>query len=140
MPQDWSRANELWLRAGGLGCAVAYCNLGNSYDDGRGVEVDKKKAKHYWELAAMNGDLHARHNLGCVEVDAGNNNRACKHFILSARAGFKMSLDAVKEGFMKGVITKDGYANILRAYHQRHDEMKSDDRDKAASFRQRNAA
>jgi len=29
--------------------------------------MDKKKAKYYWELAAINGDLNARHNLGCME-------------------------------------------------------------------------
>ena len=54
-PQDMAKANELYLRAGELGCHEAYYNLGNSYDDGLGVEMDKKKAKHYYELAAMNG-------------------------------------------------------------------------------------
>ena len=39
---------------------------------------------------------------------------------------------------MKDVITKDEYANTLRAYQQRHDEMKSDDRDKAAALVVRN--
>ena len=130
MQQNWSKANELFLRAGELGCAVAYYNLGNSYDDGRGVEVDKKKAKHYLELAAMNGSVEGRYNLGCGETEAGNIDRAKKHFILSARAGFKKSLDQVKKGYLKGIITKDEYANTLRAYQQRHDEMKSDSRDK----------
>ena len=50
--------------------------------------------------------LHARHNLGCIEVDAGNVHRAYKHFILSARAGYKDSLDAVKEGFIHGLVPK----------------------------------
>ena len=55
--QDWSKANELYLRAGELGCAEGYCNLGFSYDKGRGMEMDKKKARHFYELAAMNGDI-----------------------------------------------------------------------------------
>ena len=93
--------------------------------------MDKKKAKHYYELAAMNGNVEARHNLGCMEVDADNIARAKKHYILAARAGHTESLDRVKEGFMGGIITKDEYANTLRAYHQRRNEMKSDDRDKA---------
>ena len=46
VPQDHRMANELYLRAGELGCADAYCNLGNSYLIGEGVEVDMKKAKH----------------------------------------------------------------------------------------------
>ena len=131
--QDLTKANELFLRAGELGCAEAYCDLGFAYDNGRGVDVDKKKAKHYYELAAMNGDVYARHNLGCLEERAGNVHRTYKHYILAARAGFKDSLDQVKTGFMRGYVNKDEYANTLRAYQQRHDETKSDDRDKAGS-------
>ena len=136
MPQDYEKANELLLKAGELGCHEAYHNLGNSYINGRGVEVDMKKAKHYWELAAVKGDIRARHTLGCMEFQAGNEHRAYMHFILSARAGYKLSLDAVKAGFMDGIVTKDDYASTLRAYQQRHDEMKSDDRDKAEAFYQ----
>ena len=131
MPLDITKANELYLGAGELGCAKAYCILGSSYYNGRGVEMDKKKAKYYYELAAMNGNAQARHNLGITEGKAGNYHRAYKHFILAAKAGFKESLERVKEGFMHGVITKDEYANTLRAYQQQHDEMKSDDRDRA---------
>ena len=133
MPHDTAKANELWLRAGQLGCMEAYCNLGLSYESGRGVEADKKKAKHFYELAAMNGDVHARHNLGCVEVDAGNEHRAYKHFILAARAGHKESLHQVKVGFKYGIVTEDECANTLRAYQIRQDEMKSYGRDKAES-------
>ena len=134
MPQDLAKANELYLRGGELGCAESYYNLGNCYRNGEGVEVDKKKAKHYSELAAMNGSLYARHNLGCFELEAGNYHRAMKHFILAAKAGFKDSLDNVKEGFMNGLITKDEYANTLRAHQQRVSEMKSDMRDEAEKF------
>ena len=137
MPQDLTKANELYLRGGELGCADAYYNLGDSYYNGEGVEVDKKKAKHFYELAAMNGDVHARHNLGCMEVEVGNYRRAMKHFILAAKAGNKKSLGNVKDGYMNGIVTKDEYANTLRAYQKRHDEMKSDDRDKAEVLYQR---
>ena len=134
VPQDMTKANELYLRAGELGYSEAYCNLGNSYNNGDGVEMDKKKAKHYWELAAMNGDVKARHNLGCEEGRAGNMDRAKKHFILAAKAGFKKSLDVVKQGYMNGIVTKDEYANVLRAYQQRHDEMISEARNKFRAF------
>ena len=36
------------------------------------VEVDKKKAKHYYEQAAMIGSVTARYNLGRSEGKAGN--------------------------------------------------------------------
>ena len=84
----WAKANELLLKAGDLGCNEAYNNLGNSYYNGHGVEVDKKKAKHYYELAAINGSVQARHNLGAEDYNAGNYQRAFKHFIISSRAGY----------------------------------------------------
>ena len=104
MPQDLAKANEFYLKAGELGCAEAYPR---SYYDGRAVEVDKKKAKYYYELAAINGDIKARHNLGCMEGTAGNYHRAFKHLILAAKAGDKDSLDKVKEGFTEGFVTKE---------------------------------
>ena len=134
VPRDMTKANELYQRAGELGCSEAYSNLGNLYDNGDGVEVDKKKAKHFYELAAMNGDVDARHNLGCDEVDAGNYHRAMKHYIISAKAGNKKSLDIFKGGFMNGFVTKDEYANTLRAYQKIQNEMKSDMRTKAAAI------
>ena len=133
LPQDWAKANESWLKAGELGCADAYYNLGIGYKYGDGVEIDMKKAKHYYELAAMNGSVKARYGLGDMEGKAGNLCRAVKHFLIAARAGHTMSLDVVKGGYMDGFVTKDQYANTLRAYQKSQDEMKSDMRDIAAA-------
>ena len=132
LQQDMARANELYLKAGEIGCAGAYYNLGQSYNEGMVVTIDKKKAKHFYELAAMNGHIKARHNLGATEYNIGNYDRACKHYILAARAGYALSLDGVKHGYIKeGRVTKEEYANTLRAYQKSQDEMKSDARDKA---------
>ena len=134
LPQDYQKVNELWFKAGELGCARGYYNLGQGFRMGIGVEeADTKKAKHYYELAAMAGDKDARHNLACDEGQAGNYHRAMKHFIIAARAGHELSFDAVKKGFMRGFVGKDDYANTLRAYHERQKEMKSNERDKAAA-------
>ena len=42
------------------------------------VEIDKQKARHCWELAAMNGSVTARYNLGYIEVQTDNLQRAYK--------------------------------------------------------------
>ena len=136
LTQDWAKANELCRKAGELGCAEAYSRLGYSFSNGMGVEASIKKAKHYWELAALKGDLEARYNLGCVEGQAGNEHRAYKHYIIAAKSGYTPSLDRVKKGFMDGDVTKDEYESTLRAYHERQTEMKSDMRDDAAAFRE----
>jgi len=128
----------LYLKAGELGCPGAYFNLGQAYNEGRrGLEVDNKKTKYYWELAAMSGYVPARHNLGCLDGQAGNERRAMKHYIIAAKAGDEKSLNAVKIGFMnmKGLVTKDEYASTLRAYHERQKEMKNNERDIAALVR-----
>ena len=138
LQQDYQKTNELLLKAGELGCAKGYNKLGNAYSFGRGVERDDKQAKYYWELAAMGGYVNARHNLGCVEYEAGNRHRAFKHWILAARAGCKESLDNVKKCFAAGRITKDGYASIMRAYQKSRDDVKSDARDKIARIIQEN--
>ena len=135
MPQDRAKANDLLLKAGELGCAEAYYNLGNSYREGMGVDINTKKAKHYYELAAMNGDVDARYNLGCLEGNAGNHHRAMKHLLITARAGHKLSLDNVKEGYIARDVTKEEYANTLREYQNSQDEMKSEARDKALAAR-----
>ena len=135
LPQDMAKANELYLKAGELGCASGYYNFGFSYQyGGNGVEVDKEKVKYYWELAAMNRDVTARHNLGVLEEGAGNDQRAFKHYILAASAGHPESLAVVKEGFMKGHVTKDEYKSTLRAYHECQTEMKSEARDAAKTL------
>ena len=133
MPQDYQKANELNLKAGELGCAQGYFSLGISYRDGRGVEVDTKKAKHFYELAAMNGHIIARHNLGVLENEAGNTQRALRHWILAAKAGDEEALDAAKQGFQFGFMSKDEYASTLRAHQKIRDEMRSDMREKAAA-------
>lgn len=136
IPQNRVKANEMWLKAGELGCATGYQNLGVSYKDGTAVEINKKKAKNYWELAAMMGHVIARHDIGVLENEAaGNHHRALKHWIIAVKAGYEKSLGAVKQGFMFGVVTKDEYANTLRAYQKSQDEMKSIPRDEAAKRR-----
>jgi len=133
LPQDHQKANELYQKAGELGCSDGYYNLGCSYNQGSGVNMDKKRACHYFELAAMMGDLDARYTLGVWDYKAGNNDRAIKHFVMVAKAGDKKSLEKVKKIFMQGLVTKDEYASTLRVYHDRQKEMKSEMRNKAAA-------
>ena len=64
--QDTDKGLEMWRRAGELGYASGYFSVGVAYHTGEGgVEVDMKKAYHYYELAAMKGSalvyvLHTR--------------------------------------------------------------------------------
>jgi TPR repeat protein len=52
--------------------------------NGVGVEEDEEKVSHYTELAAIGGDVTARHNLGVYEHKAGNVDKTIKHFVIAA--------------------------------------------------------
>ena len=132
-PQDCVEALDLFVRAGDLGSNKAYCNVGYAYDCGHGVDIDEKKATHYCKLAAIGGNVNARHNLGFYEKEAGNLNRALKHFMISAEEGHEYSLKEVQELYTNGHATKDDYAKALRAYQAYLAEIKSVQRDKAAA-------
>ena len=76
------------------------CGLG-------GVQQNKEKALHHWQLAAIGGDEDASYMLGMIEEDNGYTNlaeklsnmkRAMKHFLIAARAGHDGSLEKVGEG------------------------------------------
>ena len=98
------------------------------------MDIDEKKAGHYYELAAMAGDVMARHNLGAMEGQAGNMDRALQHWMIAVRDGNPRSLKNIKIMYMDGHATNDDYADALRSYQAYLDEIKSDQRDEAAKL------
>ena len=131
LPQDSTKALELWHKAGKFG----YNNIGHAYDNGQGVERDKKMAKHYYELAAMEGDVVARYNLGGSEKNSGNYDRALKHYMIAVRGGDTNSVKAIQRMYVGGHVAKDQYANALQSHQAYVNEIKSDQREQAAAFR-----
>jgi len=132
-PQDYAKALKLWHRAGELGCSKAYNSIGFAYNDGEGVEVDKKKAVYYYELAAIKGNASARHNLGVEEENTGNYDRALRHYMIAAGSGDNDSLTVIQRLYSNGHATKDDYMKALQSYQMYLGEIKSNQRDKAAA-------
>jgi len=128
-----AKALELWRQAVDLGFARALFNVANCYWFGRGVEVDTKKAKHYYELAAMKGHASSRNELGVFEVEAGNMDTALKHFMIAARGGDSNSMKNIKDLYENGDATKEDFAKALRSYQEYIDEIRSPQRDEAAA-------
>jgi len=134
--QDYKKALELWHRAGELGYAEAYNNIGYAHQCGEGVKVDKEKANHYYELAAMQGDSTARCNLGEMEENAGNTNRALKHYMIAVKDGNNDSLKQIKLFYSNGQASKEDYTTALQLYQEYLGEIKSKQRDEAAAARE----
>ena len=135
--QDRTKSLELWHKAGELGNAKAYNNIGYAYRNGVGVERDEKKADHYYELAAKGGVVKARHNLGNSETRAGNWDRAIKHYMIAVGGGDNDSVKRIQQLYMDEHATKEDYIKALIAYQKCIDESRSDQRDKAAAFHDR---
>ena len=90
-----------------------------------------KKAIHHYQIAAMRGDEVSRHYLGRIELEDRNTDRGMRHLIIAAKCGYDEALDKVKEGYTKGLVTKNDFEKALRAYHASHEETKSEQRDRA---------
>ena len=134
MPRDRTKAAELFLRGGELGCYESYKNLAGCYLNGEGVETDKGKAKYYTNLQLLTEISRQDMNLD-FEFRAGNNHRAVKHLMSAARSGNTPTLDMILDGFKIGLVTKDEYEHALHGYHKRLKETSSEDRDEYATFR-----
>jgi len=102
--------------------------------NGKGVKVDEKKAKYYWELGAMGGCTGSRYNLGIFERNVGKMSRALIHFIIAIRGGYAAPLEMIKKLYSDGYLPKGAYTVALQAYQEYLSEIKSDQRDKAAAF------
>ena len=133
--QNRAKAVELWHRAAELGSAEAYYHIATAYKTGELAERDENKAKRYYELAAMRGHSMARYNLGVDEANLGNADRALRHWVIALKDGEYTALHNIKRLYSEGHATKDDYAKALRSYQAYLDEIKSDQRDKAAAFR-----
>ena len=130
LPKNRNKAFESWNRAAELGSINAHYDLATCLYNGKGgCEKDKKKAIQHYKLAAIGGHERARYNLGIIETSNGNVNHAMKHFMIAANSGFDDSLKKVGLGYKAGLITKDEYADSLRAYQQTIDQMKSKPRE-----------
>ena len=134
LAQNYTKALDLWHRAGKLGNAIAYNNIGVAYYNGQGVEVDYKKATYYYELAAIRGNAMARSNLGIKEQQAGNIYRAIKHFLIAVGGGSSKSLKKIQELYSNGKAKKEDYTKALQSYQTYLSEIKSKQRDEAAAY------
>ena len=124
-PKNMTKAIDLYLKAGELGCSHAYDALGNAFYYGGGIEKDVNKARKYYELGVVGGDVSARHNLGSLYWYSGDRQKASKHFMLGAKAGCEKSLINVKKAYQEGYVTKDEYMEALLSYQKRYEDTKS---------------
>jgi TPR repeat protein len=137
--QDRTKAISLWKQAAELGSSRSHFYLGNIYHDGG----DLKKAKFHFEVSAMAGHEVARCNLGVIESESGNMDRALKHWVIAASTGQCKAMDTfrrlyelqlptnpnVRISFKQDEMSRDTFEATLAAYNKSCAEMRSEARD-----------
>jgi hypothetical protein len=126
---DFGGAFEYYTRAARLGNVEAHWNLSNLYEDGEGVEKDKKKELYHMEEAAIGGHSGARFSLGVKEWENGRIERAVKHFTIDATLGNVDSMENLRRCYEGGLVSKEDFAAALRAHQATVDAMKSPQRE-----------
>jgi TPR repeat protein len=118
-----------------LGYTEAYNNLGVICEKGvGGASKDETKAKQYFEKAAMEGCSNARNTLGCIAADAGSFDRAIKHWLIAASCGNLDAVNNIKKAMTIGHATMDHYSPALQGYQQYVNDVRSEQRDRAAAY------
>ena len=125
LQQNREKANEVWKQAARLGSSLAHYHLGTEYDEWG----DSKKAKFHYEAAAMAGHEQARYNLGYMEYNSRNIQRAIKHWIIGASAGDYDAMHALLAVLKQGLVSRDAIDSTLAAYNNSSVEIRSESRD-----------
>ena len=128
---DNRNAFKYLSKAAALGNAQAQYSLSIMYRSGMGVEMNEKKCLYHSEQAAIGGHPIARYNLGSKEKSNGKIDRAVKHWIIGATLGGDESVDAVKNCFKDGLVSKEDFTTTLRAYQTAIEATKSPKREEA---------
>ena len=88
-----------------------------------------KKAKFHVEAAAMAGNEVARYNLGVMECNSGNIERAIKHWTIAASAGDFQAMFTLLIALKKRDVSRESIDSTLVAYNNSCTEMRSEARD-----------
>jgi hypothetical protein len=125
LQQDHAKAIELYVRAANLGCSKAHSHLAAVYHAGGNL----KKAKFNFEAGAMAGHEVARFNVGCIEFESGNIERALKHWTIGASAGCFSAMHQLRTFFEQGYVSRESIDSTLVAYNNSCAEVRSEARD-----------
>jgi hypothetical protein len=126
LQQDRTKAMELYARSAELGFSNAHYNISSMYyHEGR----DKKKVRFHLEAAAMAGNEIARYNLGILEAQSGNMDRALKHWAIASSAGNFDAMHKLQTEFEQGAVTRESMNSSLTEYNNSCAEMRSEARD-----------
>ena len=137
LPKNNLKGLDYLIKAVELGSAEACGGIGNIYDEGTGVGIDRVRAALFERVGALRGSIIARHNIGISEYESGNHGIGIRHWKVAAEAGSQPSIDTLKKIYNadgkrpgKEFITKECMDSLYRVCHDAQEEVKSEEREK----------
>ena len=125
-------AFEYCTKAAALNDILGHYNLALLYRFGHGVKKDEKLENFHHEEAAIRGHPNARFQLGMYEVKKKFRiDRAVKHWKIAAQLGDDNSIEALKNVYKRGHVSKEDLAVALRGHQAALDATKSEQREDA---------
>mmetsp|Transcript_36280 Transcript_36280/g.61860 ORF Transcript_36280/g.61860 Transcript_36280/m.61860 type:complete len:298 (-) Transcript_36280:117-1010(-) len=135
--KDQGKAIRLWKKSGQMDSDYgrSYYNIASSYLRTK-IRGNVNRIIYYFEKAAIKGSVNARVNVGRIERDAGNMDRATRHFKLAAEAGHEEAMNIIWKGYRAGDmdITRDDFNTLLRRHHDNLSTMTNSYRDKGRAI------
>lgn len=123
--RNYAAAARWYAEAARQGHPGAQNNLGLLHAQGRGVDIDPRRAAELWGLAAEAGHLVAQYNLGLAyyrgEGLARDNDAALRWFRSAARGGLADGKYAIAQMYRLGVVVEEDEATALAWYERAAD-------------------
>lgn len=128
--RDTGKAMELFHQAAQRGSVPSHALLGTIYTKGEnGVERCEEKSNYHELHAAIGGHLICRNNIAFTDIQNGYTDRAMKHLLIAASDGYKPALQSVKKCYTLNLVSKEDFANALRAHQATLDAFSSRERE-----------
>ena len=110
---------KLYRRAVELGDVIAMLNLGNMYEIGAGIKLDKEKARRLYRMGADRGDAKAQFNLARLLLqESDESQEAFELFKLSAALGFTDAIYMIGWCYLHGTGVALDRAEAKRWYQR----------------------
>lgn len=116
--EDLTKAAYWWNEAASQNYTPAYNNLGIAYKEGKGVEIDLRKAVHYLKLGAEAGEDWAQRNYGDLFIEGITIKTGTHKEIRSTKDYYHGSFDNVVSQRYEG-------ANVITRYYVEVDDFET---------------
>ena len=125
LPKDTLKALELWHQAAKLGCTDPFSELGRCYTYGDGIKKDEMKGMQCLKIATKKGSVLARHNLGNIFYEIGNDDHNSHKWTAEAGGERYPSRPGYTKYYPLSETSKDRTVGLHCAYEHKRQKLLS---------------